>query len=134
MTAGPVLSLLVGLPGAGKTTHARHLERTRRAVRLTPDEWMIPLFGDSDAGGKRDVLEGLLIAVAVRALQVGVGAILDFGLWTRDERSALVWLAEAVGARAEVMYLEVDGLCPRSAPGVGFVGSRGVCPNNRCGV
>jgi predicted kinase len=42
--------LMVGLPGAGKTTRAKELASANRALRLTPDEWMIPLFGDSMAG------------------------------------------------------------------------------------
>jgi predicted kinase len=54
----PVLYHITGLPGAGKTTRAKELEQQNRALRLTPDEWMIPLFGDSEARGKRDVLEG----------------------------------------------------------------------------
>lgn len=99
---------MVGLPGAGKTTVARALEARHRAIRLTPDEWMIPLFGESDAGGKRDVLEGRLIAVALRTVQLGTSAVLDFGLWGRDERSALRWLAAFVGADSEVVYLPVD--------------------------
>ncbi|SCE02364.1 hypothetical protein GA0115246_109559, partial [Streptomyces sp. SolWspMP-sol7th] len=52
------LFLLVGLPGAGKTTRARRLAEEHGALRLTPDEWMLPLFGASDPDGKRDVLEG----------------------------------------------------------------------------
>jgi predicted kinase len=40
------LLLTVGLPGAGKTTRARQLATEFNALRLTPDEWMIPLFGD----------------------------------------------------------------------------------------
>jgi hypothetical protein len=59
--------LLVGLPGAGKTTRARALEGIYRALRFSPDEWMIPLFGESDAGGKRDIIEGRLIWVALRS-------------------------------------------------------------------
>ena len=39
------LVLIVGLPGAGKTTQAKRLAAQRHAIRLTPDEWMIPLFG-----------------------------------------------------------------------------------------
>jgi hypothetical protein len=27
------------------------------ALRLTPDEWMIPLFGEPEGDGKRDVLK-----------------------------------------------------------------------------
>jgi predicted kinase len=60
------LFLIVGLPGAGKTTRARELAAEHRALRLTPDEWMIPLFGEPDADGKRDVLEGRLIRIAGR--------------------------------------------------------------------
>ncbi len=105
MASGPVLFLLVGLPGSGKTTRAREIERTHHALRFSPDEWMLPLFGESDAGGKRDIMEGRLIWVALRAIQAGISAILDFGFWSQDERSALVWLAESLGARALVTRL-----------------------------
>lgn len=110
MASGAVLFLLVGLPGSGKTTRAREIERTHHALRLTPDQWMIPLFGEAEADGKRDVVEGLLIGLALRAIQAGISAILDFGFWARDERSALVWLAESLGAHTSVVYLDVDEL------------------------
>jgi len=102
------LFLMVGLPGAGKTTRARELAAAHRALRLTPDEWMIPLFGEPDAGGKRDVLEGRLISVAMQALRPGISVVLDFGFWGRDERSALRWLARSAGACCQVRYLPVD--------------------------
>lgn len=102
------LFLIVGLPGAGKTTRARELEKTHRALRFSPDEWMIPLFGDSEADGRRDLLEGLLINAGLRALSVGTNVVLDFGLWGRDERSALRWLGSSVGAGVEVVYLPVE--------------------------
>ena len=49
------LFLIVGFPG-GKTTRAREFAADHRALRPTPDEWMIPLFGESNPDGKRDVL------------------------------------------------------------------------------
>ena len=100
--------LMVGLPGAGKTTRAKELAAVHRALRLTPDHWMIPLFGDSMADGKRFVLEGRLISVALQALRLGISVVLDFGLWGRDERSALRWLARSAGAACQVVYLPVD--------------------------
>jgi predicted kinase len=103
-----ILFLMVGLPGAGKTTRAKELAATYQAVRLTPDHWMIPLFGDNMAGGKRFVLEGRLISVALQALRLGTSVVLDFGLWARDERSALRWLARASGAACQVVYLPVN--------------------------
>jgi predicted kinase len=100
--------LMVGLPGAGKTTRAKELAATHRALRLTPDEWMIPPFSDSMADGKRWALEGRLISVALQALRLGTSVVLDYGLWGRDERSALRWLARSAGAPCHVVYLSVD--------------------------
>jgi predicted kinase len=34
--------------------------------------------------------------------------VLDYGLWGRDERSALRWLARSAGAACQVVYLPVD--------------------------
>jgi predicted kinase len=99
---------MVGLPGAGKTTRAKELAATHPALRLTPDEWMISLFGEPEADGMRDVLEGRLIAIALQALHLGTNVVLDFGLWSRDERSALRWLATSAGASCQVIYLPVD--------------------------
>jgi predicted kinase len=120
--AGPVVTrdpraatliLMVGLPAAGKTTRARELAATHKALRLTPDHWMIPLFGNSIGdfqrpGGERWVLEGRLISVALQALRLGTSVVLDYGLWGRDERSALRWLARSAGAACQVVYLPVD--------------------------
>ncbi len=102
------LFLMAGLPGAGKTTVAGELAMSHHALRLTPDEWHLPLFGQSlTADGKRDILEGRMITAALRVLRLGTSVILDFGLWGRDERSALRWLADEAGVRCQVVYLPV---------------------------
>jgi predicted kinase len=100
--------LIVGLPGAGKTTRARELEISAPALRLTPDEWQIALFGDQNPPDKRDLVEGRLIQLGLRAAQLGVDVVLDFGFWSTDERSALRWIAGTVGARSQVVYLPID--------------------------
>jgi predicted kinase len=102
------LFLIVGLPGAGKTMRAKSLAAEHAALRLTPDEWMISLFGDPQPAGKRDLLEGHLISLALEALRLGTSVVLDFGFWSRDERSSLRWLAGSVGASSKVVYLPVD--------------------------
>ncbi|HEY8308241.1 MAG TPA: AAA family ATPase [Lapillicoccus sp.] len=102
------LHVVVGLPGAGKTTLAKRLEAELPALRLTPDEWMVPLFGESEAGGKRNAVEGLLIGVAMRSLRLGVDVVLDFGVWSRDERTGLRHLAADVGSVTRLHYLSVE--------------------------
>jgi predicted kinase len=109
----PTMFLMVGLPAAGKTTRARGLAAAHPAVRLTPDHWTIPIFGNfigdfQRPGGQRWVLEGRLISVALQALRLGTSVVLDFGLWGRDERSALRHLARSAGAACQVVYLPVD--------------------------
>jgi predicted kinase len=52
------LFVTIGLPGSGKTARAKELADEFAALRLTPDDWMIPLFNHNDAEGKRDVLRG----------------------------------------------------------------------------
>jgi len=104
----PVMFVMVGLPASGKTSTARELASAWSALRLTPDEWMIPLFGQQQPEGKRNVVEGRLIWVALSALRIGLNVVLDFGVWGKDERSALRALAATAGATSELVYLQVD--------------------------
>jgi predicted kinase len=101
-----MLHLIVGLPGAGKTTLARELERTLPAMRLTPDDWIVTLFGADLVGEKldavRDPVEVVQWAVADRALRLGLEVVLDFGFWTRGEREAFRARAAALGAGSQI--------------------------------
>lgn len=108
MSGSPTLFLLVGLPATGKTTIARQLESERRVVRFSPDEWMLPLFGASDPDGERDVLEARFIWTAYRVLLAGADAVLDFGMWSRDERAALRAEADLAGADSHTIFCDLD--------------------------
>jgi hypothetical protein len=79
------LFVMVGLPASGKTTRAKEIGEAERAMRLTPDEWMNPLFGDPE-GGRRETLEGRFIWLVIRALRLGIN----------------------VGASCELVYQEID--------------------------
>ena len=103
-----IVYLIVGLPGAGKTTRAKELEVSAPALRLTPDEWQIALFGDQNPPDKRDLVEGKLVQIGMRAAQLGINVVFDFGFWGADERSALRWIAGSVGARSHVVYLPIE--------------------------
>ena len=105
--AEPTLFLTVGLPGTGKTTAARRIETDQGALRLTKDEWMKALYGRDNPSLASDVIEGRLIRIGLRALELGLNVVIDFGLWSRDERSALRQAAADVGASVEIVYFEV---------------------------
>ncbi|HRD63112.1 MAG TPA: ATP-binding protein, partial [Nocardioides sp.] len=101
MTA-PTLFLTIGLPGTGKTTAARRIEVERGALRLTKDEWVRALYGDQNPPAAQAVIEGRLVEIGLRALELGTDVVIDFGLWGRDERSALRRAAADRGAGVEL--------------------------------
>jgi predicted kinase len=51
--SGPRLFLMCGLPGAGKTTRAKELEKEHHAVRLTPDDWLLAIHLPDWTRGQR---------------------------------------------------------------------------------
>jgi len=104
----PTLFLMVGLPATGKTTAARRLETDHCALRLTKDEWMKALYGEQNPSSASDVIEGRLIEIGLRALALGTSVVIDFGLWSRDERSALRQAAADRGASVEMHYFAVS--------------------------
>lgn len=106
MTA--TLFLTVGLPGTGKTTAARAVEAERGALRLTKDEWMKALYGSENPEQASDVIEGRLVEIALRTLELGTSVILDFGLWGKDERSSLRQAAADRGAEVVMLFCDVD--------------------------
>lgn len=103
----PTLFLTVGLPGTGKTTAARRIEVEAMALRLTKDEWMKALYGSTNPRHASDVIEGRLIEIGLRALDLGINVVIDYGLWGRDERSALRQAATDLGAAVEMHYFEI---------------------------
>jgi len=105
------LHLMVGLPCSGKTTLAKQLERDQSALRLTPDEWQIGLFGQDAQEPEHDArhgfIEAMLWKIASRALELGTNVILDYGFWAREEREDFRLRARRLGASSEVHFLDV---------------------------
>lgn len=110
VTALPQVHLLAGLNGAGKTTHARHLESALPAVRFTLDEWMLRLhhltFNDSTYPAAASDCRDLIWDTAIQVLHAGVPVVLDWNLWSRAHRAEWVERAARVGLTCTLHYLD----------------------------
>lgn len=106
------LHLICGLPCSGKTTLAKELEHKHSALRLTPDEWHIRLFGmdvdDAEHDARHNLVEAIQWEIAARVLTLGVNVILDFGFWGKSEREDFRLRASRLGARSEIHFLNVS--------------------------
>ena len=103
-----MLIIVCGLPGSGKTTHARRLQGTHRAIRLSADYWMHALSIDLYDEGMRAKIEALQWNLAQEMLSHGLVVIVEWGTWGRAERDVLRLGARALGAAVELHYLSAS--------------------------
>src|SRR5271163_4890526 len=103
--SGPRLIVVCGLPGSGKTTHAKSLEARLGAIRFSADDWMDALALDIYDEARREKVEALQWRFARELLVRGLTVIVEWGTWARSERDALRLAARALGAAVELHYL-----------------------------
>lgn len=96
----------------GKTTYARQLQEKRRAVILSIDEVMLALFPDG-AGAAHDAYvlrtEQYLLSLSLQIVRAGTDVILDWGLWTKEQRQRIRAFCREHGVKNELHYLRIDG-------------------------
>lgn len=102
------LIIVCGLPGSGKTTHAKKLQAGSGGVRFSPDEWMDALSIDIWDETSRDKIEKLQWQIGQEVLAEGGTVIIEWGTWGRSERDALRLRARELGAVVELHYLSAS--------------------------
>jgi predicted kinase len=108
--APPTLYVLCGFIGVGKTTFAKKLEQETKAIRFTPDEWMVDLYGTNPPKTKFTAyaknVKKVMWKVIDRALLAGNDVILDWGFWKRAERDGVRKHAQELGAKVIIYNLQ----------------------------
>ena len=105
---GGRLIIVCGLPGSGKTTHAKQLQTGSRAIRLCADEWLDALSLDIWDELMRERIECLQWQLGQQLLNLGLTVIIEWGTWGRSERDALRLRARELGVGVELHYLSAQ--------------------------
>ena len=96
---------------SGKSTYARKLKDELGAVILSIDDLMLTLFPEG-AGEMHDVYarrtEAYLLGQSLQILETGTDVILDWGLWTREQRDRLRAFYADHRADCEIHYLRIS--------------------------
>ncbi|SRR5258706_15697530 len=107
----PTVYIICGFIGAGKTTFSKKLEKNTGAVRITKDEWLVWIFGNS-APAKENYAEidarvtTLARDFAFQLIEKGLDVILDEGYWTKSERDELKTRIDKAGAKWIMYYVD----------------------------
>ncbi|MBI5003624.1 ATP-binding protein [Candidatus Kaiserbacteria bacterium] len=104
-----IVYLLCGLPGSGKTTYAKNLEK-EGITRLTLDETLFERFGREYTDGhkeKQKQTKDELKELVVKRVKTGQSVIVDFGFWRKAERNAYKSLIESLGGEWRLLYFKV---------------------------
>ena len=110
-SGGPIVHLLCGLPGSGKTTFAIHLAATRPAIRFTLDAWMRQLydytFDMPDYGHYVPRCQEVIWQTGQAILALGHDIVLDWSLWSRGRRQMWTSRVIAAGFQYHLYYINV---------------------------
>lgn len=108
----PTCYLMIGLPGAGKTTKATEIAKKYKAHRFSPDDYILENYGNEldeiERDALRDPVEKLLWDQAIDFLKNKENVVVDFGMWAIEERKYFREAAEVIGAEVKFVYMEID--------------------------
>lgn len=111
----PIIHLIVGNVGAGKSTTAARLAATERAHIIAVDEWMRVLFHADQpdppsydwAIERTRRIDGQAVTEATRLAALGVPVILDLGFFAREHRDGVRSAIAAAGQYSVTHILDV---------------------------
>ncbi len=110
MKASPKAILLCGKICSGKSYYAERLRVQEHAVILSCDALTFALF-DGNLGEAHDAMSEriwqYLYARSLDILEAGVSVILEWGFWTKENRTAARQFYESRGIPCEFHYVEV---------------------------
>ena len=100
------LYVLTGLPGSGKSWHAKALADQTGATHVAMDAAVVAAGLSLVDYEARFALQPGIEATIPPLLRAGTSVIAEFGSWSREERDRLRRLADGTGALTELHWVD----------------------------
>lgn len=111
MESKPVLYIIQGLIGSGKTTFAKKLANEKNAIHLCPDEWVTNVYTKAEyMADWNKCFDDALIKLwnkTIEYLNNNESVIFDMGFWYKKDRNFAKTIAKECGAEFVHYYLIV---------------------------
>lgn len=107
----PVLYIIQGLVGSGKTTFAKKLSDETGATHLNPDEWVTSIYTKAEyTADWNKCFDEALIRLwnkTIELLNDNKSVVFDMGFWYKKDRNFARVIAKECGAEFKHYYLVV---------------------------
>lgn len=106
----PKVYILCGKIASGKTTYAKSLKEKNKAMILSCDDLMLTLFDGCLGEKHNDIVDRcsrFFNNQAEELISIGIDAVLDFGYWTKLERTKAKEYFIAKNIPVELHYLKI---------------------------
>lgn len=112
----PLIHVICGSTGAGKSTYAKRLQIEIGAVHFSIDDWMVDLFGPDlqqpmDWNWIRERAlrcEDKILSIATALAETGTSSILEIGLQRASRRTEIATTIHNSGCSFQTHFLDVS--------------------------
>lgn len=110
MNKKPILYMMLGIPGSGKTSVSEHIADATKAVHISSDQFRKHMFDNPEniTEVEHDQIYSMLDYIAEQILKSGKSVIYDANLNRYIHRHEKYAICDKIGAKPQLVWVETD--------------------------
>jgi predicted kinase len=110
MSVKPILYMMLGIPGSGKTSVSEHIADITKAVHISSDQFRKHMFDNPEniSETEHDQIYSMLDYIAEQILKSGKSVIYDANLNRYIHRQEKYTICDKTGAKPQLVWVKTD--------------------------